>query len=653
MSDYLRFIFSQEELNKIDPKSLVVEDMSYSDNPPDGYTYPQSLIISFNLKQGITEPPSVTPIFQGEMRFIANPNAPGQTPDPINVKESEYKNWNTKGTLMIKFTDEIGSLGSKLSPYFYEDFRITPTVMWLDNITITKKFLFTTLQHKLKREKDDPKWLSYDISNFLKGESILKLRLNNGIKIDDITSDLPTVDKDVNGDYKLVITFASKSTPHDGKENFDPKKKLINKPSNPKYSAIPARYIYQTISDKLVDTDLTHQVVKKIVAKWPKGSRYFRINCTRTFNDVLSHSVHFYNQTIVINVINNKKTVKQRLATNGVVFLHQSNSSGKDEPKPKVNITFEGDMKWIMGNDPEVWRKKAEKKPVEIDFATFVEKNAHIQLRQTMDKEMLIEKEITPGDLLCTYLTMRRSLRALINNRIAGGRLNYKVDSTGNKTRKIINEAWENLRISAELVSENKPVGHINHADLLFPVWVAFFPEKAKVYNAIAGWKGKPSYTVGHVAYYLWQSRVDLFNGKNTKYYFPDNIIGRGAPGALVYTGLSSSFTVESIRSEKETKEQYINRMTEEVLSNQKPGSMLQFWTTVRPFNAILRRTQLPKDYSGHSPTFKKYKSGGKGFKVIDQFGEQPCNVITENGINKLAVWNTVREVWIGANWDE
>jgi len=304
--------------------------------------------------------------------------------------------------------------------------------------------------------------------------------------------------------------------------------------------------------------------------------------------------------------------------------------------------------------------------------------------------EMLVEPRFAPGGAACTYMSMRRSVRALVNNRIAGGRLNFGPTVTTKPTRKLIEDAWTLERVrrpflrargefavdkgvrrrtvtSASLLTANEPDPDADpgRASWLKPMLRAFFPLDAPAITIDGNQERKEVLSLGAVAYAVWQSDTIAFQDADVKRNFSD--AGRGGPGALVLTGLASGYHLdpERIASPPEADPVYFGRIVAGMLARLEPGAVLQFWALDTDFEAIKARTLVggklpPPDnvHYGHSPVFLRYPSGVEpaGIRIIDQTGERHCpTVAAPDGSDRLD-WTGIgrlEQIWIAANWAE
>jgi hypothetical protein len=261
----------------------------------------------------------------------------------------------------------------------------------------------------------------------------------------------------------------------------------------------------------------------------------------------------------------------------------------------------------------------------------------------------------------CTYMSLRRTVRALVDTRIAGGRLNFGVESTSAVTRGIIHRAWQGTPASASIVADNAtPVSAAVDEDVeapkLIPVLEAFFPGDAPQFP-VAGASPNPIiFSRGRMLHDLWQSREDEFRAPRQSANFPDHLIGRGGPGAAVSMGIAT-FHVNPARQSAESNDQYHVRVTNEMLVGLVPGAVLQYWVSGDTFEKMKAR-QPPVSASGHSPVFFSYRGPANartGINIIDQNGvDENGNVATREVATPPAVpLLGGEEIWIAANWTE
>jgi hypothetical protein len=215
----------------------------------------------------------------------------------------------------------------------------------------------------------------------------------------------------------------------------------------------------------------------------------------------------------------------------------------------------------------------------------------------------------------------------------------------------------------AHLVANNEPLPDDDpaRAAWLLPILRAFFPNPVPAQTVDGSTARNRVLDFGEMAYYVWQSGLDLFQNNDTKRNFTD--IGRGGAGALVVTGLASSYAVDPQKSALETPDLYFDRIVGELISSVKPGAMLQFWNLASDFENIKNR-QVPGNppavnQYGHSPIFldfiKDNNGATVGIRVIDQEGETDCPVhgSAQHGDRTVLWGGAVQQIWIAANWEE
>lgn len=673
MRDVLRFLFSDSDCARIDPATIATQDAPLAATPADNAIYPQSLQIGFRLNAGETTPPQVRALFPGAISFLPDPSAPGATPEPGDVAEAAYPNWKTKGTLLLSlckpkdakgFRDQFGAI------------EVLPTLVWYQGIVVTKEFLFTTLVNHIPRNDvcqsadlpavgaSNSNWSKHAISGFLKGRYRPKLTIGATAAEDAVTKPMPAVADDGSGNFNLVISCASRGRPQDGPtRDLDAQTTTLNRdePQHPANGAIPARHVYRLARSHLIGGAAGNSVADKMLASWPQATRYFVVRCTRTWRVEDNASVHFPQQVIRTTEHGTANSLgAQRLPLHGVFYLPQT-PANPEPSAPHIDVTIDGGMRWLDGNQTHAWRQKAAMDPVTFDFSQLGGAAGHLQLRLPMSQAILKEQPFdSPAGPLCTYLSMRRSLRALIDNRITGGRLNYGRGTTSRVTRSVIDAAWQaaGVTLRSQTVANNRPpvspanIGSAARGQLL-PIWEVFFPGNAP--QVAAGGNGNVVHSLGQVAYEVWQSNPSVFRAQNTRNNYPENVIGRGAAGALVVTGLASDYAVEELMQAGDTSENaYFDRIVGEMLAGLETGAALQFWNLRSDFDNLRARTVTGgiNEY-GHSPIFREDMNPGPGIRVIDQFGIQNCQAQGPTGNRRLQWAGRNQEIWVAAEWDE
>ena len=672
MRKVLRFLFSKDDAAQVDPETIVVQDAPYAASPVAGKPYPQSMDITFSLASDKKVAPQVRPLFPGAMTFLADADAPGKFPAPSDVAEANYANWNTHGTLMVAirkpsdlaaFRNQFGSV------------EVVPTIVWYSGIVLTREFLFDTLPIHLDRDHiyvgsnggamppENEDWKKHAISGFLKGKYRPNLSLRATAEEDDVTKPMPIVADTGNSKFRLIVSCATRGRPQDARQaELDDLASTLNyeDPAHPANGAIPARHVYRLARRHLIDGSDHNVAAKAILADWPSAPRYFTIRCTRTWKRKENVSVHFPQQQIKVNRHQDQELLAhQRLPVHGVFYLAQNESTTLPQKMPQVDVSFDGNMRWIDGNRDHVWRYNAASNPLNIDFSALDGDPAHIQLRLPMSEAIMKEPFDAPGGTICTYLSMRRSLRALIDNRITGGRLNFGRGRTSRATSALIDDAWSEARsaLRSRVVAKNRPPIFVTVAAAgaaargqLLPIWEVFFPQNAN--QVEAGGNSSVQHTLGRVAYEIWQSNPDPAQNVNSCNNYPDNVVGRGAPGALVVSGLANDYAVDGLRKRNESDDDYLNRVANETMTKPKAGAVLQFWNKHTDFKNLRDRKAGVESY-GHSPIFRQKFTDESEIQIIDQDGIRNCKKQV-HGNKELIEWKKAeQEIWVAADWDE
>lgn len=674
MRSFIRFLFSGNDIHKIDIPSLQVEDVPMVAAPPVGSPAPDSLKLRF--RQNDPGPVQIRPLLPGTMRFIPEPGADGVLPDAADVSftSAAYAGWRTLGRLRISVTDknvskELTAIAPGLS--------IKPNIVWYGPVRIPEGFLFNTLRVNLKKatiravdgrtiKPNNPDWEKHALAEFLAGRYEPIIQLGTDATQDDVIRFvMPTVEVPASGNIELLITTALAQNPQDGPDaDFDDPANPISRdePLHRRNGLIPAREVYRRLRANMVEEAASVPLRDAMLVDWPNASRFFAISFTRTWELIPNCSAHFPRHTARIQDSTNT-VMEQRLPAHGVVFLQQAPASPQPAP-PNIQVSLVGgDMKWLLG-DGASWREKGQTTPVGIDLALVAQ--PHIAVRLPMSKALFSDTSRPEGkSMSCTYLSLRRTIiRTLVDNRIAGGRLNFGIRHTSATTRGIIQRAFAGTPVTVNLVADNapSPQGNPDLALTLVPILNAFFPNNAPQ-QAMPGTPADPKeYKQGEMAYRLWQSIAEAFQDNATKRNFSDAHIGRGAPGAAVALGLAT-FHVDPARNPVETDAAYFDRIVGLMVAGLQPGALLQFWNLDSDFNDLknrsvpLRDAQIATESYGHSPIFVDYMYDAAGnitgLRILDQHGEADQEIRGAAG-NRLLTWDGyTQQIWIAANWDE
>ena len=403
-------------------------------------------------------------------------------------------------------------------------------------------------------------------------------------------------------------------------------------------------------------------VIDAILADWPFVPRFFPIQFTRTCEPIANCSVFFPRQTV--NLRTPPAVVQQeQLPAHGIVYVRQEPPPiGQPLPDPPLVEMWlsGGTMKWLMGGGTS-WRQPATTAPLPISLTGLAV--PHVSVRLPMKEAMFSDTtRPAPKGMACTYLSLRRTVRALIDNRIAGGRLNFGVNVTGTTTRGLLRTAFAGTPATVSGVADNapNPLGDPNvlGADLE-PYLRAFFPNNAPQVN-IPGAPGAPTvYDEGRMVYRLWQSILEAFQDNQTKRNFADQYIGRGGPGAAASVNLVT-LHFDPVRNAGETDDAYFDRIVT-LMVGLEPGALLQFWRRDSDYLNIKNRSvpgNPPAIQSyGHSPVFVEYDRNNAGdiigLIIIDQYGESTSPVAGAAGQRRIQWHDADQAIWIAANWTE
>jgi hypothetical protein len=397
-----------------------------------------------------------------------------------------------------------------------------------------------------------------------------------------------------------------------------------------------------------------------VLKEWPHAVRYFPFRVTRTWNRVPNVSLYFPQNAIrVATSPGGTVLAEQRLPAHGWFFLAQQ-PAATPPPPPTVSVTLTGDVRWLDGATPNVWRRKGGTAPLVFPLTSAM---PHIVFRRRMREEMFADTERRkPGGNRCTYMSLRRTLRALVDNRITGGRLVFEGTATADTTKKLMESTLGSAVAPVLFNGLPKPSANpTTTSPTLMPIWEALFPDIAPAHSVNGSTTRTQDFNMGQVAYYLWQ--VDKKEAEaGTRSNFSNDHVGRGSAGALVATGLSAGYTTDSprlpLRTAGETDNSYFDRIVETMITGLQPGSLLQFWVLNSDFEKLKARNWAIQDI-GHSPIYVEPMANdpatGKpaGIVVIDQFGQSNCRIVGSAGNRKIKWGGDPIEIWCSAPWDE
>ncbi|MEU5948071.1 hypothetical protein ABZ793_21280 [Micromonospora sp. NPDC047465] len=669
-SGFLLFPFSAADQGRISAPSLTASDVAFAAAPVAGGPFPQAMQLAFRLTAG-SPLPQVRPLFPGRLRFIPDPAAPGITPEPSAVQftSAEYAKWRTVGTIRVAV--DLEAAKAMNDPAVRGGLEILPAVVWYGPVRISEEFLFNTLRTALRRGRvggtpsippTHANWAQHAVARFLEGRYEPVLRPGASAAADDrIANAMPTVHPvDAQSNVALRITMASRPAPKDGSSSeFDaltPGAELDD-PAHAANGVIPARHVLRVLRPQLTDGAVGATVPDAVLATGGTTPVYRAVRFTRVWKPVADCSVHFPAQRVRVADAADTELATQRLPAHGMFFW----SYPADAPVTDIRLSIVGGMRWIDGAAPDVWRLPAGDTPIAVDLAATPA--PHVQLRLRMREAMLVEPRDRPGGYRCTFMSMRRSVRALVDNRICGGRLNFGRSATNADTVRLMNDAWAAVPARANILRNNQPLPNSDPAvgaPRMIPVLQAFFPDPVPAQTIGGSTNRTTVFDGGEMAYHLWQSRIDLFHAAGAKRNFPTAHVGRGGAGALVATGLAAGYHLDPTRNAGETDDAYFDRIVGDMLTGLEPGAVLQFWYNDADFEGI-KATQTSatahamNDY-GHSPVFLRYvRTGGvvTAIRIIDQGGERNCAIQGPAGSRRIEWHGDEQAIWTTANWTE
>ena len=676
MPGLVRFLLTGNDLNRVIPASIQVEDVL--PGGPAGGPLPGSLRLKFRLSD--PGPAQIRPLLPGLLRFLPDPAAPGIVPDPDAgpFAEADFPNWRTKGRIQISMDGRAANELAGLAP----ELPAKPNRVWYGPVRIPPGFLFNTLSTGLDKgvittaagatiRTNNPNWSRYAIAAFLNGHYAPVLKTANDPAQDDrIRFVMPTVVVPAGGEVELIITTARSQRPQDSPdsefENVGPALPRED-PRHPRNGPVPAREVYRRLRPHMLPDPAAVPIMDAILADWPDAPLFRRIVFSRTWNAIPNCSVFFPRQRVRIlegaNVL-----LDQPLPAHGVVYVRlEPAPAGQPQPAaPTVQVSLVGNMKWTPGG-ANSWRQPGLTNAIAVDLEAVA--NPHVSVRLPMSDALYSDtSRPTPGGDSCTYLSLRRTVRALVDNRIAGGRLNFGVRPTTAATREIIRSALAGTPGTVGSVAANAPNPNGDPDPLaltLEPLLLSFFPAPAQQ-QPIPGPPEK-IYDEGKVVYRLWQSWVNAFQQNETQRNFDPAHIGRGAPGAMVEAGLAA-YHVDPVRNPGEADAAYFDRIVGAMLAGLQRGALLQFWNEDSDFENLKNRavpggTRDGLNSYGHSPLFVRYILDGLGnvtaLRIVDQHGkanqdgESELTVAGVEGSRRLVWEGNQQAIWIAANWTE
>jgi len=666
MRDMLRF-----PIDAADQARVVLNSVQATDNAGGLNVLPdaQSLRLSFKVSNPAAGAPKLRPLFHGRMIFIPDPLDARMIPTPEIVDFSQVGLWRTRGTLLVVHV--FDKVEHELKAIANGALEVGANLVWYSTINLTEDFLQTTLAaHKqpipgVSVGVNSPDWIKHAVSGFLGTTFLPELRLGATAAADDAAA-LPMPELAMNTSTGLItldITTARAQAPRDGPDSLFMDMAGTTSsadPRHPRAGRIPARHVLRGVRANMIDGQ-AGQAVPDAVLGSTSSVGYVPIRFTRIWKAGDECSAHFPKQTVEVK--NGSTTLaKQTLPPHGVFYVSVNPASVPSS----ITVTVTGTMKYLDGATANAWQKPGGRPT--LTFA--LPGTPHIVMRQPMSEEMLIEPADKTAGLACTYYSLRRSIRALVNNRITGGRMNHGRAVTSKPTAKLIDDAFAGNTVNAKssILANNAPrttvteTIDIRNASLkLIPICEMFFPGNAPAQTLNGSTTPVTPISNGRLFYDLWQSAASRFEDANLARNYPAAHIGRGAPGALVAMGLASGYEVNGDRQAGETDAVYWDRLVRALQTKMKGGGALQMWDEESDFGLLKQRqwTTVGHLSYGHSPIFRENGSDAIGgiVYVYDQNGITVSRVLESAGKRRLS-WGDSdlpdpEEVWIGANWVE
>jgi hypothetical protein len=683
MRPFLRFPLSVTDQAAI-ASSLTADDVPVALTTPAGQPFPQSLKLSFTAP---TTVPQVRALFPGTLTFLVSQSAPGDLPDWKAVSRADYANYKTLGTLLVTLVAD-----KKLWPEFAAHTSVLPVQppnrVWYSPVRISEAFLFETLANLPGTVTDNgrtvprgPDWVKHAVAAFLRGDFQPQLRLGADAGKDAVAKYAMPEVHPAAGQVTLYITTAAGWRPQDGRdERFDElTRELVStmtertSPRHLRNGPLPARWVLKHLQPTLIDG--SGPVATAVLTGAPPV-RYVPVRFTRAWTHEVKPAVNLPSRAIrtcsvhlptqIVEVKDGAGVVvhHQRLPAHGLVLLK--------DPPATFTITLAGGSPYLAGG-VNAWRKEAGTAPLPFDLTQTPA--PHVIVRRPIPQEMLADKSrptaLPEAHDTCTYWSLRRTVRGMVDHYLTGGRLNWEAQSKirrgrakGSSSKDVIDllkTAWAG-NPDERLVTNGQPGLDMENivelraeADKLRTVLEGVFPGPAPWVSSSPA--STTTLTQGAVFFYLWNSRVDRFQPTATQGFFSDSDVGRGAAGAAVAQGLAT-YAFDPTRLPNEEPEVYADRIVAQLLSGLRPGDLLQFWTTVTDFEGLKAR-QAPQGI-GHSPIFLDYHLVGgevRGIVVIDDNGDDgsggtKCLLkVDANGRRSLKWGKYVPQSWIAARW--
>ncbi|MBV6431979.1 MAG: hypothetical protein IANPNBLG_02112 [Bryobacteraceae bacterium] len=689
MADFLYFPFSLTDQQRIDSASVVVTDLPYASGIAPGVAQPQSMRLTFRVLDPSNGPPALRPMVPGTLQYM--PGGAGALPTPADIQfladgsldPAPYAGWNTTGSIFVTVSDaKVAADYTALAT----GLEVVPNRFWYSPVVLGFDFLSQTLLNGLDKtsivadaaagtitKPSAAEWKGIAVSSMLGGQYTPKLNRAGGTRIqDDIAKyPMPTVVMAADGTVTLIITCARYEAFRDGPASlFDDVLAQAQDlpetdPSHPRNGMVPARHVYRKLQAGLIDRgipgDFIAETADAMLADWPAAPRYFPIRFTRVWQPQPECSGWFMLANIQILDGNGTELLRQRMPSHGMFYLSQA-PTDPDALPPFVQVALLGPLKLQSGSLDRPWMLPASTlaQPAALTTGSI----PHFLARLPMHIGVVLETpDAIRDNVFCVFASLRRVVRAWIDNRICGGRLVFRTALTSAGARKLIDNSlgvvprqnvWPSGPFGDRVAEPDLTTGLFQMRDIL----EIFFPAEAPVCT-VGGTTDRPTvYTVGGVAYRLWLTAVEAFESNATKCNFPDEHVGRGAPAALVYLGLGHYQVNPAPAAPDAEMNGYIAVNVAEMLSGGLvSGATLQFWDRNNDYSKIVARQMLSSENLesiGHSPIFSTYlpsADAAESIVVMDHHLDWTDCPVKDGGALSWAGFEP--QVWLAANWDE
>jgi len=692
---YLNFLLSKEEQDRIENGTITIENIKEDlSNIPlelihgfDAWA-PQSLLFKFKMKDPLLGAPRLLSLFTSNQthKFIndelleSNQHKFTPNKDEVDSSLSSFDSWQTQGIYRIINAD------TKLQKRMLNEgvAEEVPNILWYYPVQLKKENFNSRASHiKHKNLIISPEFSKFFpslVSGFLQGKIQFYMSENPTVEM------IPTTVMDANGWVNIIVSMAYRRNPQDSKLAFDKYHTDDNiTKDSVRYAGnglIPPKYIYS-----FLEPALNHIDGKLFVKLKSNVDDYFTLRFTRTAKNKRNFSFFFPGQTIEIKE-NSNSIWKGKLQAHGIVFIPETLLGTDPTNTTNTLVTIEPlrthrhtspslEMSMLKGNS-DCWKKMGSTtEDLEIDLFSL----DYVVLRLRMKDAVFLEEEnrvglVLPDEKLecnndnfihiqlngpssCTYFSLRRVIRALVDNRITGGRLKNMLPKTKDPVTASLIEGALGEQARIYLMNNQPPTtittlaGVSDNNSKLFHIMTKLFPGK------------------GALTYKIWQSIVNGMQENETHR-------GHGAPGAMVYLGLAKYIVnPENYNTNLPPQIPYnyqdiTNAVIEKIPDDDFPypyiqkGALIQFWKHGQTYaeiregkkmSNITRIGTTKNTFLGHSVIFySKCNSSTdcSSFHAVDQRGCGEAKQSTQTNLLEYRK-NTFSkiEIWIIANWIE